>query len=68
MTIIIVIINYFSYHLLGTPVHQQIGDDFMPIAHGDGLLAGIEGKLTNFVVETKGNQGRLDVTVKGIIV
>lgn len=40
----------------------------MPIAHGDGLLAGIEGKLTNFVVETKGNHGKLDVTVKGIFV
>lgn len=50
----------------GCPVSQEIEDNVLPTASGDGLQCGVENVTSTFEVESVGQQGDLAVTVVGM--
>ena len=49
----------------GCPVKQEITDNSVVIASGEGLVRGIEDRVAMFYVDTKGQRGDLHVQVDG---
>jgi hypothetical protein len=51
--------------LAGCPIQQEIEENFLPTASGEGLQFGRENKPTSFIVDTSGRSGDLSVNVDG---
>lgn len=49
----------------GCPVNQEIEDNFLPTASGDGLQCAVENVTSVFEVQSVGQQGDLVVTIVG---
>jgi len=50
----------------GCPVCQEIEDNFLPTASGDGLQSGVENVVSTFEVQSVGQQGDLVVKIVGM--
>jgi len=50
----------------GCPVSQEIEDNFLPTASGDGLQCGVENVASTFEVQSVGQQGDLSVNIVGM--
>lgn len=49
----------------GCPIQQQIEDNFLPTASGDGLIKGIENRPASFDINANGQRGDLNVRIEG---
>jgi len=50
----------------GCPVSQEIEDNFLPTASGEGLECGVENVKATFEVQSVGQQGDLAVNIVGM--
>jgi hypothetical protein len=56
---------YFDICLAGCPIQQDIEENFLPTASGEGLQFARENKSTSFIVDAGGRSGDLSVNVDG---
>jgi len=55
----------YVYVTVGCPVSQDIEDNFLPTANGEGLQCGVENITSTFEVQSVGQQGDLSVNIVG---
>lgn len=58
-------VTYGGIAVPGCPVSQEIEDNFLPTASGDGLQCGVENVASTFEVQSVGQQGDLSVNIVG---
>ena len=59
-------INCNVEHLPGCPIKQEISNNAVISADGEGLLRGFEDQIAIFFVDSKGQRGDLNVQVEGL--